>query len=75
MSAHQYNRIGTWAITVFGAFIVSCAGAYAGQFVRVSPELRIHYVEAGRGAPIVFIPGWTCTAEIMHKQVDYFSKN
>ena len=31
------------------------------QYVQVSDELRIHYVSAGQGQPLIFIPGWTRT--------------
>src|ERR1700686_5020443 len=38
------------------------------------PGIRIHYLEVGRGRPIVFIPGWTMPAWIWQKQIDEFSK-
>ena len=31
-------------------------------FFRTSDGIRIHYLEAGSGRPIVFIPGWTMPA-------------
>jgi non-heme chloroperoxidase len=43
-------------------------------FFKTSDGIRIHYVEAGRGRPIVFIPGWTMPAWIWQKQIDEFSK-
>jgi non-heme chloroperoxidase len=36
--------------------------------------INIHYLEAGSGHPIVFIPGWTMPAWIWQKQIDEFSK-
>jgi microsomal epoxide hydrolase len=39
-----------------------------------SDGIRIHYLEAGSGRPIVFIPGWTMPAWIWQKQIDEFSK-
>jgi len=36
---------------------------------------RIHYIEAGRGSAIVFIPGWTIPAEIWELQIAHFSKS
>jgi microsomal epoxide hydrolase len=36
---------------------------------------RIHYIEAGHGSAIVFIPGWTIPAEIWEPQIAHFSKS
>src|SRR5437763_15934496 len=44
------------------------------EFFKTSDGIRIHYVEAGSGRPIVFIPGWTMPAWIWQKQIDEFSK-
>jgi non-heme chloroperoxidase len=41
---------------------------------RTSDGVSIHYLEAGAGRPIVFIPGWTMPAWIWQKQIDEFSK-
>jgi non-heme chloroperoxidase len=43
-------------------------------FFKTSDGVRIHYLEAGRGRPIVFIPGWTMPAWIWQNQIDEFSK-
>jgi microsomal epoxide hydrolase len=43
-------------------------------FFTTSDGIRIHYLEAGSGRPIVFIPGWTMPAWIWQKQTDQFSK-
>src|SRR5208283_1809691 len=43
--------------------------------VKTSDGVRIHYLEAGSGRPIVFIPGWTMPAWIWQKQIDEFSKH
>jgi non-heme chloroperoxidase len=58
------------------------AGSLAGQtangekseFFKTSDGTRIHYLEAGSGRAIVFIPGWTMPAWIWQKQIDEFSK-
>lgn len=50
------------------------AQATKSEFFKTSDGVRIHYVEAGDGRPIVFIPGWTMPAWIWQKQIDYFSK-
>ncbi len=44
-------------------------------FFKTSDGVRIHYLEAGSGRPIVFIPGWTMPAWIWQKQIDEFSKS
>jgi non-heme chloroperoxidase len=43
-------------------------------FFKTSDGIRIHYLEAGSGRPIVLIPGWTMPAWIWQKQIDEFSK-
>ena len=43
-------------------------------FIRTSDGIRIHYVEAGEGRPIVFIPGWRMPGWIWQKQIDGLSK-
>jgi non-heme chloroperoxidase len=50
------------------------AQATRSKFFKTSDDIRIHYLEAGRGRPIVFIPGWTMPAWIWQKQIDEFSK-
>lgn len=58
------------------AFLLSFgSSAFAGKFLRVSPDLLIHYEEAGSGAPIVFIPGWSSSTEYYDRQLAHFSKN
>jgi non-heme chloroperoxidase len=44
-------------------------------FIKTSDGIKIHYLEAGSGRPIVFIPGWTMPAWIWQKQIDEFSKH
>jgi microsomal epoxide hydrolase len=37
-------------------------------------DIKIHYIEAGAGErALVFIPGWTMTAEVWKEQLPYFS--
>src|SRR5437016_13222812 len=50
------------------------AQARRSGFFKTSDVIRIHYVEAGSGRPIVFIPGWTMPAWIWQKQIDDYSK-
>ena len=44
-------------------------------FLTLPDGAKIHYLEAGQGTPIVFIPGWTMAADIWESQIAYFSKS
>ena len=44
------------------------------EFFKTSDGVRIHYLEAGSGRPIVFIPGCTMPAWIWQKQIDELSR-
>jgi len=58
------------------AFLILFGKASAGEYVRVSPDLEIYYVEAGTGTPLIFIPGWCGTTEFyIQHQIPHFSKN
>jgi non-heme chloroperoxidase len=50
------------------------AQATKSEFFKTSDGIKIHYLEAGSGQPIIFIPGWTMPAWIWQKQIDEFSK-
>jgi microsomal epoxide hydrolase len=43
-------------------------------FVTTSDGVKIHYLEAGRGPAILFVPGWTMPAGIWEAQIRHFSK-
>ena len=60
-------------VTVFLLMFGSNHSASAGNFVRVSPDLLIHYEEAGTGVPIVFIPGWSSFTKYFDRQMAHFS--
>lgn len=59
-----------------------CAGAHGAQtdtfigngFFTSSDHVRLHYLEAGRGATVVFVPGWTMPARIWMPQIRYFAQ-
>ena len=65
-------------LTVVLMCILAVPSAFAqstkSDFFNTSDGVKIHYVEAGSGRPIVFIPGWTMPAWIWQKQIDEFSK-
>jgi microsomal epoxide hydrolase len=43
-------------------------------FLTTPDGVRIHYLEAGKGPAILFVPGWTMPAWIWEKQIAHFSK-
>jgi pimeloyl-ACP methyl ester carboxylesterase len=49
--------------------------AEIGKYVDIGSDVEIYCEETGRGAPIVFVPGWTMTTEFFHHQQEYFSRS
>jgi non-heme chloroperoxidase len=43
-------------------------------FVTSADGARIHYIDAGKGPAILFVPGWTMPGWIWEKQITQFSK-
>lgn len=43
-----------------------------GKYVQIEPGVELFVQDVGQGDPIVFIPGWTFTTEVFHKQVEYY---
>lgn len=66
-------RFAAFLICILAASSV-VAQAPKSDFFKTSDGVRIHYLEAGSGRAIVFIPGWTMPAWIWQKQIDEFSK-
>ncbi|HEY3972980.1 MAG TPA: alpha/beta hydrolase [Candidatus Sulfotelmatobacter sp.] len=66
-------------LAVFVICIVSMPALFAqapkSASFKTSDGVSIHYLEAGSGRAIVFIPGWTMPAWIWQKQIDEFSKS
>lgn len=42
------------------------------RFFTTSDGVRLHYLEAGRGPVLAFVPGWTMPAEVWRPQLEYF---
>jgi len=71
MNAHK-----SICLFVSMAIVILFCSASAGEYIRVSPDLELHYVEAGTGTPLIFIPGWCGTTEFfMQHQIPHFSIN
>jgi non-heme chloroperoxidase len=48
-------------------------GLWKDMYVQAG-DIKIHYLEAGSGdRTLIFIPGWTMTAEVWREQIPYFS--
>jgi non-heme chloroperoxidase len=43
-------------------------------FIKTCDGIRIHYVEAGEGRPVVLVPGWRMPGWIWQKQIDGLSR-
>jgi len=49
------------------------SGKQAGKFIDLPDGLRVHYQESGSGeVPVLFVPGWTMTTEVFHRQLAFF---
>jgi non-heme chloroperoxidase len=67
------TRLATVLLCVLST-VSGLAQAAKSEFFRTSDGVKIYYLEAGSGRPIVFIPGWTMPAWIWQKQIDEFAK-
>jgi microsomal epoxide hydrolase len=61
------------SLVILLAAAVAQAQTAKSDFFKTTDGTRIHYLEAGSGQAIVFIPGWTMPAWIWQKQIDAFS--
>jgi pimeloyl-ACP methyl ester carboxylesterase len=72
---HRFARI--FAYLMLLALSVSATAAraapYAEGFVTTNDGVRLHYLEAGTGDPLVLVPGWSQTAEEWKYQLDGLS--
>jgi non-heme chloroperoxidase len=71
------SRLGAaWAfcLLVTGTASAQNAGSFESGFITASDGAGLHYLEAGSGPAIVFVPGWTMPAEIWEEQLAYFSR-
>lgn len=54
--------------------ISAFAQASKSAFFTTSDKVKIHYLDAGSGQAIVFVPGWTMPGWIFQPQIDALSK-
>ena len=66
------------AVLLISAFMGAQESAWAqtqiesGHF-KTSDGVQLHYLEAGSGPTLVFVPGWTMPAEIWDPQIRHFA--
>ncbi|MEK7735050.1 MAG: alpha/beta hydrolase, partial [Pseudomonadota bacterium] len=51
------------------------AEAAQSRYFTASDGARLHYLEAGRGQTLVFVPGWTMPAYVWQAQIDHFARH
>jgi len=49
-------------------------GQAQSRFFESSDGVRLHYLEAGHGRTIIFVPGWDMPGWIFQRQIDYFAR-
>jgi len=58
------------------ASLTFAAGAETkSAYFKTSDGVRLHYIEAGSGPAIIFVPGWTLPAWIWDAQIRHFSEH
>ncbi len=66
------------ALAVVVLISIPCAAgevAVRSGYFTTSDGVRLHYLEAGSGPAMVFIPGWTMPAEIWEPQIRHFARS
>ena len=61
-----------WVAAV--ALSTCVAFASSAATLEVEPGTSLYYSDEGKGAPILFVPGWTMTSEVFAKQQAAFAK-
>ena len=60
-------------ILMAAAFVAGQAVAEKDGYFRTSDGVRLHYLEAGSGPGMLFVPGWTIPAWIWDAQIRHFA--
>lgn len=68
------------AILLAGAFILTpeatwAEGKFRNRHFVTSDSVKLHYLDAGSGPPLVFVPGWTMPAWIWELQLRHFGSS
>ena len=48
---------------------------YAEHYCYVEPDIRLHYIDEGEGRTILFVTGFSGSAEEFEHQIEYFKKS
>ena len=69
------NKLCSILLIAFAALALMAAEKKPWKDASISVgDIRVHYIEAGTGDhSLVFIPGWTMTAEVWKEQIPYFA--
>lgn len=44
-----------------------------GKYFETVSGIEIHYIDEGKGKPVIFVPGWTFSCDVFEAQVNRFS--
>jgi microsomal epoxide hydrolase len=58
-----------------GLPVASARVDVSSKYFQATDDARLHYLDAGQGPVIVFVPGWTMPAHIWERQLQYFAKS
>jgi non-heme chloroperoxidase len=61
-------------LVAWGAACATAAETRSGTFTT-SDGVKLHYLEAGKGPAIVFVPGWTMPGWIWEGQIQHFAEH
>lgn len=48
---------------------------YAEHYCYVEPDIRLHYIDEGSGSPILFVTGFSGSAQGFEYQIEYFKRS
>jgi len=65
--------LGLVSAILFSVGALSAAPPGKSGHITTSDGVRLHYLEAGSGPAILFVPGWTMPAEIWEPQLRHFA--
>jgi microsomal epoxide hydrolase len=71
---HSRSSLNISTIVLFLLFTIGLSAQTKSDSFKTSDDVKIHYLEAGSGRPIVLIPGWTMPAWIWEYQINGLSK-
>lgn len=67
------RAIGVLLLSLLASLAYAADPKTKSGFFTTSDGVRLHYLEAGRGPGMVFVPGWTMPGWIWEAQIQYFA--